>query len=376
MGQVLFITGHEFLYHPQNGGQKTSLRNYRLLQSVYGKANVELCMFSNYEYIDVDNSVHIISTHKNKFELLINTLCLRNVCNHNGLKNFIWLINTKKWDFIFVDSSTIGYIIKKSKIKAPIIVFYHNIEKNYAFNKVKNAGIAYIVAFVSYWINEMIITKMAKKIILLNDRDNLELQKLYGRKADYILPITFEDIVDERELQEYKFNIGNDVKLLFVGSKFEPNIDGITWFVENVMKHLNSKFKLQIVGKGMEHLKNKLSRNNVEVIGTVESLNQYYYEADAVVLPIFYGDGMKVKTAEAMMYGKRIFATDEALEGYNIGTTENIFRCNDTDTFVSCINNIENWHNRYNIDVRENYKENYDTKVIKNNFKKFIFDQL
>lgn len=72
---------------------------------------------------------------------------------------------------------------------------------------------------------------------------------------------------------------------------------------------------LEIVGKGFEELKNQLTRSNVKVIGGVDSLEPYYENAAAVVMPILYGDGMKVKTAEAMMYGKVIFASEEALEG-------------------------------------------------------------
>lgn len=37
-----------------------------------------------------------------------------------------------------------------------------------------------------------------------------------------------------------------------------------------------------------------------------------------MVMPIFSGSGMKVKTAEALMYGKFLIGTKEAFEGYEI----------------------------------------------------------
>ncbi len=49
----------------------------------------------------------------------------------------------------------------------------------------------------------------------------------------------------------------------------------------------------------------------------MDKTDVYYYKHAAVILPIKYGAGMKVKTAEAMMYGRTIFASDEALEGYD-----------------------------------------------------------
>ena len=70
----------------------------------------------------------------------------------------------------------------------------------------------------------------------------------------------------------------------------------------------------------MEELREDLTRNNVTVVGSVENLDEWYNKADLVVGPIFKGEGMKTKTCEALMYGKRYLGTDEALEGYE-GTT-------------------------------------------------------
>lgn len=71
-----------------------------------------------------------------------------------------------------------------------------------------------------------------------------------------------------------------------------------------------------IIGKGFRTLKNDLECDNVKVIGTVEDVSEYFYRADFVIAPIFEGSGMKLKTAEALMYGKTIFGTTEAFSGY------------------------------------------------------------
>lgn len=41
--------------------------------------------------------------------------------------------------------------------------------------------------------------------------------------------------------------------LLFVGSYFKPNVEGIIWFIDNVMPYIN--YSLLIIGKGMEKIK-------------------------------------------------------------------------------------------------------------------------
>ena len=83
-----------------------------------------------------------------------------------------------------------------------------------------------------------------------------------------------------------------------------------------------------------------------------------------MVLPILWGDGMKVKTAEALMFGKTIFATDEALEGYMIENTENIYRCNSADEFINKINTYiveKNRQKKYNPSIRELFLSKYET---------------
>ena len=149
---------------------------------------------------------------------------------------------------------------------------------------------------------------MATACICLSARDGALLEKLYRRHADMMLPICMEDKLSKNIIKEGKEEHGGK-NLLFVGSKFPPNVQGITWFVENVMPKL-PECTLTIVGKGFEELKEQLTRKNVIVIGGVDSLDPYYENAAAVVMALLYGDGLKVKTAEAMMYGKVIFASE------------------------------------------------------------------
>lgn len=169
--KVLFIAGHEFLYNPQNGGQKCSLRNYELLKQILGNQNVHLCMFSNYSYTQLNSNEMIFPTQKNNVELFFNTLTGRNVCDHKTIKKVKRYICDLDIDAIFADSSTIGYLIKTIRCNVPIISFFHNIEANYAWNKYKHEGKKYIVAYWSYLHNEKCMVRLGDRIILLNKRD-------------------------------------------------------------------------------------------------------------------------------------------------------------------------------------------------------------
>lgn len=368
--KVLFIAGHEFLYNPQNGGQQCSLRNYNLLKSIFGDSNVYLCMFSNYKYEHLNSNEKIFPTHRNFLELLIDTISGRNVCGRKSRKKAVEFINSLNVDIIFCDSSTIGKILRDIKISGVRIVFFHNIEKNYAKNKVLHDNFGYLIPYFSYSCNERQAVAAADYCVFLNDRDRMEAEELYGTQKSYILPITFGDAYVEKTKD---FSDRIRPVLLFVGSLFAPNISGIKWFVEEVMPELGD-FVLYIVGKNMENRKKELERDNVKVIGTVEDLSVYYNLADAVIMPIFFGNGMKVKTAEAMMYGKTTFATKEALEGYDIEPVRDrgIYECNTKEEFVEKIKKNVSVRSTINQQVRQIFLEKYETGVQEKNFQSFL----
>ncbi len=103
--------------------------------------------------------------------------------------------------------------------------------------------------------------------------------------------------------------------MLFAGSAFPPNIEGIRWFVHNVLPQVPGE--LFIVGRNFEKYRAQLAADRVHVIGTVDEVDSWYYQSDCVVSPIFWGSGIKVKTAEAFMLGRTIVGTKESFVGYD-----------------------------------------------------------
>ena len=104
---------------------------------------------------------------------------------------------------------------------------------------------------------------------------------------------------------------------MFLGAYFPANVEGIEWFVKNVLPRVN--IRMQIVGKGMDKLKEAdWMRPDIEVLCNVPDLEPLFEAADIMVLPIFKGSGMKVKTCESLMYGKNIIGTPEAWSGYEL----------------------------------------------------------
>lgn len=159
--------------------------------------------------------------------------------------------------------------------------------------------------------------------------------------------------------------------MLFVGSLFGPNLDGVKWYVINVAPYV--KYKTLVVDKGFETVKDELFCDNVEIIGTLEDMSEYYNGAKAVVMPILYGDGMKVKTAEGLMYGKTVIGTTEAFEEYSVKNGQEGYCVNTSEEFIDVINNKELVAN--STFSRELYEKNYSLTTCTRELKNF-FDQL
>lgn len=221
---------------------------------------------------------------------------------------------------LFLANSKMGKLARKVKEKYPeikIIVFFHNIEWQYAHdecikeNTLKNHFFRIVIQK-----NEADALSYGDYYFVLNIRDALLLNDIYGKKAHLLLPTTFIDVYSEERRNAVKQQVKNEkFNLLFVGINFWGNTEGLDFFIKEVLPNLND-VKLTIVGRDMEL--RYTNSENIEVHGYVDDLSYYYYVCDLVVLPILSGGGMKTKTAEAMMYKCPILGTTEAFQGYEV----------------------------------------------------------
>lgn len=359
--RVFYITTNDIFNPYGNGGCKVSKKNYDLLVDKFGKENVIVLLLKRPDYkIDETLGENLICFDQpiNNFQALLASLwgCKR-YFPWDERKIYQYIHNSQA-QYVFLDSTIIGKLVKKKALYTQI-VFFHNVEVDYSWNKVKNESIVYFPAYLATQLNERKAIN-ADKMLCLNARDAILIEKKYKRKPDYFLPVTFEDVFDSSRTKENKGR-----RLLFLGSLFGPNQSGIEWFMENVMVNLPD-VELDIVGKGFEVKKEEYEKHsNVHVIGTVKDPSEYYYDHDIVVMPIFYGAGMKVKTAEAMMYGRIILASDEALEGYEVEGVKGIYRCNTAQEYIDAIKMVlgekrDLWQN----DVRTLFLNKYETSVL------------
>lgn len=344
--KILFITFNG-INDDSFGGGKCSKRNYRLLCD-YGEATV----------------FHI--SKKSNFQSLISILegffPPANIKDYYEIKK---LVNSSKYDLIFFDASTLGSVVSACrKSTAKLIVFYHNCEFDYINVRFGNhfSFKKLIYKFLAYT-NEKQLTKICDARIVLSERDKKRIFQLYGTTSEYVLPLSLNDTY------EHKIRNSKDKFCLLFGASNTANDYGYKWFIDNVSPHI--KCNTLVAGKGYDRFES-WQNEKVKVIGFVEDVAQLYSDAECVVIPLFSGGGMKIKTLEGLMYGKTIFGTDEAFEGFDDEINQTSVRCNSKEEYIRNINKFLIESDSYNKAARGLYLEKYSDSSAKEHFRKII----
>lgn len=340
---VLYVTNYRYYQDsmPNSGTLQIEYRNKKCIETLQNRG-------INFVYFDTP-----ISFFDNLF-LRSTPQVIRDISKQ---------LDSGLYTHIYFSHSFYGRIAEYVKKRYPhiiIVTFFHNVEYPHHNDRKKVNGISSLlnkcIQLCSLKQNEKKSCKYSDTIIVLNKRDSNDIKRIYGRAADYIIPTSLDDLYNKEKAQ---ITNHKDLNYLFIGSNFYANVRGLQWFISNVMPHI--KGKLYIVGTGMDEVKFKdIDPERVTIIGYVEDLSTYYYDADIVINPILSGSGMKTKTAEAMMYGKTIVGTRESFEGYDIDN-ENIYECNSSEAFIETLNRLNSTGaiSRFNQGVRDIFLRSY-----------------
>ena len=343
---MLLITSKLKIDYP-GGRELLSVLNYKSLKKIYGKNLITYEL----EKIDQPSLYKAINGFKGYIDGSSKKIVAEvlDIIKNNNIEN------------VFIDGSNLGVFAHSIKEKFPsikITIFFHNVEVRFFYGalRAKNSLHALGVMVTNYFA-EMKSVKFSDYRVVLNKRDSEQLKKIYGREATHISSIAMKDkFSDSYPNTSSKFSL-KDSYALFVGGNFYANRDGITWFLENVAPKID--IKIVVIGRDLDVLKKKFfGVTNIEIIGEVDSVNDWYLGSKFVVAPIFDGSGMKTKISEAMMFGRKIIGSEEAFFGYEQFADVAGWICKSSDDYIDAINQanstiIEPFHP----ELREIFKE-------------------
>lgn len=109
---------------------------------------------------------------------------------------------------------------------------------------------------------------------------------------------------------------GNDNILLFSGNN-ELNRNGADFFLTEVFPLVLKQYpsaKLVVGGALCNYLKEK-TLHNVEMLGFVQDPADFYKLGDIAINPIYQGTGLKIKTFEALSFGKSVVVHPHSIVG-------------------------------------------------------------
>ncbi len=358
--KILIIRYKKTLGVPE-GGEQGSEKNLIVLRQIAGEENVDTYF------------IHDEAHHRTAWEYMQGVMYMP-LGYYFGLtpkrvKEIIHL--AQGYDVVFVDRSVFGIVakrLKESGYRGRVVCFFHNVEVVYFSAKYSNKfnPMRWLVVPCADR-NDRWSCRYADRTISLSTRDDEELFRRYGRHADVLIPVAF---VDRYKRDTYPSELTAEKPLcMFLGAYFPANVEGIEWFVKNVLPKVN--IRMQIVGKGMEKLKEAdWMRPDIEVLSNVPDLGPLFEGADIMVLPIFKGSGMKVKTCESLMYGKNIIGTPEAWSGYELDYAKAGACCLTTDEFITAIYDFcQNPRPRHNAYSREVFVNQYSADRMVDKFR-------
>ncbi len=319
---------------------------------------------------------YVIKDQYNNIDKVKNTIFRGDpLVGKNVVNELIFLLENEKFDIVFLSRSTLGCLIEtiRAHTSAKIVSYNPDVLPDAIKGKWNADKIQFLKFCIPYLMSlqsDKIAANNADVHIVLNERDREGFVKYYKQEPDLILPLF---CIDKLKFQDINEDIDeNKFILLFVGSYFWPNLEGIKWFIDNVMPSMPDHVELQIIGNKMQDLKDEpiFRQRGVNLIGTVEATEPYYLKADLVVAPIFSGTGMKNKIAEALMYGKEFLAAPEALTGY-IGFDDK--ECKTAEEFIKKIRIYLNKRpKKFNPELRTVFEERYSVEAISNTLGKLF----
>lgn len=269
---------------------------------------------------------------------------LNRFVNKQVIEKLTKIVQEKKYDFIQFESIYAAQYSQflKPITKAKLILNAPNVEYN-LWNEYASKS----SSIKKWYFNSLakrlkkheisIWKKMDGIICITNDiKETIRQEKI--EILTLVLPFKLN-------INEYKgLNTKNKIPSFFhIGAMdWEPNKEGIDWFLDKIWETKAHSSTLHLAGKGINNNEYE-KHDSITVHGFVEDAKEFINSHDIMVVPLLTGSGMRIKIIEAMALGKCVISTSKGAEGINYSHKQNIWIANSELEFKTAINQfIEN----------------------------------
>lgn len=283
-------------------------------------------------------------------------------------------IKENDYDIIYFDHLQMyKYFNSFDRKNVTFVLDQHNSESEIVYRTYQNSNNFLKKIFLNIEYNK--IRKFEKKalsdvdkIYALSENDVESMKHLNVNLKNFsVIPIGVIDngIINKKEDKNKKLT------LMFIGTlTWNPNNQGILWFVRNVIPKLNEsgiEYDLYIVGKNPSDELKELceSYNNIFVTGYVNDVDEMYVKSDVMVVPLFVGSGQRVKIIESFSKGIPVISTSIGAEGLDCITDYNVVIADTDIEFVDSLRKMsdDTFRKKIASNARKTFEEKYSLEA-------------
>lgn len=124
--------------------------------------------------------------------------------------------------------------------------------------------------------------------------------------------------------------------ILFIAGNNQLNFNGIRFFLDKVFPMIQEKvdFKILIAGTICKALTQYRSNSSIKLLGKIDNIEEFYRMGDIAINPIYQGTGLKIKTMEALAYGKVTIVHNHSVKGIYKASSAPLLVANDEKEYA------------------------------------------
>ena len=204
--------------------------------------------------------------------------------------------------------------------------------------------------------------------LLINAEEANLLQRETGHSSIQTVKPLLTDI---GRVVDRRYN--GDPVFVFLGALSVPhNQFSIIYFIETQMDNIIDKIpgvRLRVIGRGESRELLRLAQKYkgiVSIEGFLDDLDTVFSESCAMIIPLLYGSGVKIKTLEALARALPVISTDFGVEGIPVTNSVNCIVENDINQYPQLMRAVVDID--YNLDISRKahafYLENYSEERV------------
>lgn len=268
---------------------------------------------TNFEYIEVDTRVKPAHALKNLWKDA--SYFVERFYEKAYEEKLISIIKENNFDIVLLEHAYLGIYVDaiRNNCKSAIILRAQNIEYRLWESYCQHVNNPFIKKYLQVQTKRLFefetdLFSKVDGIIALTDKDK-EGIKGFTEKQISVIPVA----IDFKKFTPYHNHIPPTKVVYHLGSMdWKPNIQGLKWFVNDILPKLAEKkpdIKVHLAGKKMPKWFYKKQNKNLFIEGQVADSKEYQKDKSILIVPLLSGSGIRVKIMEALALGKTVVST-------------------------------------------------------------------